>query len=365
MGFLEDLQTGVRIATCSYLNSVERASAYGNGIYSLVGAGSPAAGAVNNIARTGIGIFCDTPPVDPAPSGLPIGQCPVNYIIGVREAGVPDGGSPSFQGEATGVHKGPFKNFRRQVSPNGQQWEWLVDGADQNDIFLGAVFQFSFPDPQGEFTARRQDGLPDDCGTDGPGGPPPSIGDRTVDIDIGGDVGQLVIGLGGITVAGDLVAPITINGSNFELSGTINFNRNEINFNFGGADPENNKCCEGPPQTDNPPDEPDPPTEEDTEPADIVGVLVTIDSIDLNNVATTIFQADNPDIYAPNVGYVNFRIKLGDSYGWSVDYPVKNNRHFIPVPEGFQATRIAGTPRQGVAWTLTPVKGLAEIIEIQ
>lgn len=92
------------------------------------------------------------------------GQCDALYILGVDYQ--PGGINPTnpAETEAPGQFLGPVSNFRRQSSPNGQQWEWLVDTVGQADVFLGAVFKTSFPDPQGVLTARRVDGLPDDCG---------------------------------------------------------------------------------------------------------------------------------------------------------------------------------------------------------
>lgn len=89
----------------------------------------------------------------------------------------------------------------------------------------------------------------------------------------------------------------------------------------------------------------------------IIGVLVTTTEINAGTSLTQIFQEEaNPDVWAPNLGYVNFLIRVSaDKYGWTVDQPVKNRRHLIPCPWPQGAVSVAGTPRPGVSWDLQPI----------
>lgn len=100
----------------------------------------------------------------PGPQTTPRGQCSTLYAVGVDYGPGSLNGQETADSTASGAHRGPFSNFRRQLSPNGQKWEWLIDGANQSDIFLGSVFKFSYPDPSGSPTFLRQDGQPDNCG---------------------------------------------------------------------------------------------------------------------------------------------------------------------------------------------------------
>ena len=110
-----------------------------------------------------------------------------------------------------------------------------------------------------------------------------------------------------------------------------------------------------------PEDIPEDPVERPDPPGDpreirtLVGVLVTTTNFTPAR-RTVIPQENNPDIVAPSLGFVNFFGFVGDSdSGWSSDIPVKNERHIIPVPAGFNAVAVEGTPNPGVEWVLNPL----------
>lgn len=75
----------------------------------------------------------------------------------------------------------------------------------------------------------------------------------------------------------------------------------------------------------------------------------------LDGNETTLEQQDNPAIYIPATGYVQFLIQVGNSSAWTNDIAVKNLRAFIPCPWDAGAVEVKGTPRYGNQFTVTPV----------
>jgi len=73
-----------------------------------------------------------------------------------------------------------------------------------------------------------------------------------------------------------------------------------------------------------------------------------------------IFQEGNPDIYIPNLGYVNFLIATGNVLSWSVDLAVKKRAVSSHARGKGGALRVEGTPRSGVTWQLSPVYALTD-----
>lgn len=155
------------------------------------------------------------------------------------------------------------------------------------------------------------------------------------------------------------------NGFKFEVNATANLNTGDIKINFfppGETSPRGNNDDDTlapvrppqlPPGNANPP----PPDEDKNPKSRIVGVQVKCVTTALQRKATIIGQAENPDIYAPGLGYIQFFIDdaAGRDLGWTTDIPVKNVYQYIPcpVPEGAKA--VTGTPNPGVEWVLTPV----------
>lgn len=227
------------------------------------------------------------------------------------------------------------------------------------------------------------DGASDNCGVIS--GPTTEFPEEGIDIDIGP---QLVINAnpdlnfffnGVVTIFKpqidanfDIQVPMTLktdinigNGAKFEVNGTANLTTGDININFfppGSNGPRGNNGDDTlapvrppslPPSGATPP----PPDEDKNTRSRIVGVQVAVTSTALQRKASVIGQGENPDIYAPGLGYVQFFIDdvAGRDLGWTMDIPVKNVYQYIPcpVPEGAKA--VTGTPNAGVVWTLTPV----------
>lgn len=180
-----------------------------------------------------------------------------------------------------------------------------------------------------------------------------------------------------------LEIPFTLSFSpEFTLSGTINLNSGDVNFNFrttvGGGDgnsppPPPSPVDREPRPTDfdfeqSPPPPPSEPEFEDVEEPEqpatekvIRGVIVTVvESDDLGR--SVVFQeGGNPDIYPPDLGMVQFQIRVGNSTSWTNNQRVLNKRAFIPCDWQGGAIDVAGTPRPGVDWFLTPVYGKSNL----
>lgn len=176
-----------------------------------------------------------------------------------------------------------------------------------------------------------------------------------------------------IVVPLNLNLDLSVGSINFSVGAEVNINTGDVNFNFGGGsgsagggggtstrppsdcDDKDKPVRPAPPK---PPSVPDKPEDPDIEEKTVIsGVIVTVTSVTLTNRASIIAQGENPAIYAPALGFVNFYYEIGDSAtpAWSADIPVKNLRQFIPCPYDEGAKSVAGTPNPGVTWELTPV----------
>lgn len=222
---------------------------------------------------------------------------------------------------------------------------------------------------------ERADGQPDQCGNP-PSGvvlpPPEGYNRRTVPNFTYVNNEGTTINLGDlnlvylqptIDIDGRITVPVNVDvgGLNFglgiDLDGTVNFNFGEQGRRGGGGDgADDPEIDEEPPSP--PPSVPGlPPPVEDDPAAEkvIIGALITVTEI-TSPVPTQIFQDDNPDIFAPNLGYVQFLIKVsGIVGGWSEDIPVKNRRQIIACPWRYGAIDVRGTARMGVNLTITPI----------
>lgn len=154
---------------------------------------------------------------------------------------------------------------------------------------------------------------------------------------------------------------------NVPLNGNINITNGDINFNFGGNGFErpSSPGCNGYPENLNPlPDIDDDGTDDDDVPLPsrpqtervMVGAIVTSTGVLPERRITVIGQDDNPDIYAPALGYISFRVRSGiAATAWTTDIPVKNRRQAIQCPWFGGAIDVRGTPMPGVTWQITPV----------
>lgn len=353
--------------------------------------------------------YCETPNPSPPPDPPFVGgQCEFCYSVTVG-VNINDPGGPSNNGDSQitqGVY-GPVSYLGvrvTQVSPGINRHEALFSthgscaGARQPNAVLtpitgdlltqNGIYTIRF------ITVQPPAGVPDDCGNPPPELPPDDPDKRKFPIDFdfqyndGTDfniTGNVFFGLAYFDTDFNLNVPLT-----FRLDNNVNFNANynldrrEIVFNFGDefdyptppppegdyrTDPDDlppPPTNSPPPPSFDPPFPPPPPGEDDDKDFDdeepqqepkirrIVGVLV--DTVDTPPFASELLQSDNPDVYIPDIGLVNFGYLIdGNKFYWGEDIRVKNRRQVIFTPSGRYAVSVEGTFRQGGAWTLTPI----------
>jgi len=193
-------------------------------------------------------------------------------------------------------------------------------------------------------------------------------------VDVGGQEinvdGRLILESPSVNVNGRLSIPFR-----FELgNNTLNINPTfrgdfSVNFNGGGLPPA--PITQPPPPDVNnfdvdvsididgnpPPPVDDPPDVEFYKPAPgklLYGVIVS-SFVRNDSRLSTIFQGDNPDIYVPSLGHVNFLQGVGQNRAWSEDIKIKNTGQLIIAPDPLRAISVAATGQPGVSLRLNPV----------
>lgn len=315
------------------------------------------------------------------------GQCPgVNYRVDASfdyntNAIANPGGFTTLSGFA--VVPGRVLGTRIESIPGRVRLFVRFDGGE---ALIGGVNGSTNP---GELVAQndritsitRPDGQPDNCGN--PPYTPPSYqpGSNVTNENVTYEDNSnnsvtipVVIGFGYATVNvnGQIEIPVTLNftgNATLNANGTLNFTTGDFNFNAGNPNAPRPSGCSDPNGYQPDPSVPTPPSEIPDEPASppdpddppepesvIKGCVVTVASLDDNE--TLLVQNENPDIYIPAVGYVQFKIRFGDSTAWTNDIPVKNKRCFIPCPWEGGAVDVKGTPRFGNQFVVTPIYGI-------
>lgn len=339
--------------------------------------------------------LCDTDAPPPNPPAFTGGQCPVKYNIAVAfRRDTPGTGCPTtVDNRSLTGYWGPIGSPRivNGTAPSNRISNTITfrtrgnGGAPNAGEDTSLSFGSSNPDcPPGviqSFTVTRQDGQPDNCGNPPPFYPPLRPPDVTIPRSVPYENSSgvtvtvpiiFVFARATIDATANITIPFTanINGT-LNVSGTVNLN-GEVNINIGTAgnppvpkDPRKDPCDDIAIPDGEVPEDPtdaDQPNRPDREREEVItGVLVTVTSLS-NERASTIVQGDNPDIYAPSLGFVQFLCRVGETAGgWTSDQPVKNRRNLIPCPWGDGAVAVRGTPQPGVTWTLTPVFGYAGV----
>jgi len=200
----------------------------------------------------------------------------------------------------------------------------------------------------------RVDGQPDNCGDPGLTIPPGTNGpiETTTNITFE-DNNNSTTNIGGtLRIFAPVFAPtfapsipFNLDLGGLTLEGEFNLD-GEVNIDLGFGDG---------PGTDLPGS--DPPTEPPAPQADvIIGARVRIVS-DNGSTSTVLFNGENPDLYLPRAGTIQFLQPAGDGQAWSGDIPIKTSPQWIPCgPPGY-ASRIAFTPTLGIELAVTPVLG--------
>lgn len=391
--FRDALTTAVRGAICGYLNDdgPYRGPWFDN-LYGPDGVLAPSGAFRRAAIGGGIALFCDSP-VLPVPSPVTGGNCPGTYYrVNVTAQCFYSGENLNYEVSYASIQQrnqdtatGPIGGLNVPMPLVGGLFGFgpALTGFDGSSDGVYSLIPFGNDQGNrrdfnqgnnqvlsGQITSVVAISGPDDCGDAVPRMPLPSLPDRTFPIAVGVNTGIIQIGAGNIAVNGDVIIPVRIELPDLVFAGEVelfgvdfNFNLNpdlEIglnpelevglnpDFDFGGGDP---------------PDEIDPPDAEPPGKRGIIGVIVTTTTITPVVISTRIPQLINPDIYAPSIGYVNFRYLVKGEYVWSEDIPVKNSRQYIPCPVSFAAVSVQGTPKLGIDWTLTPVYALVKKVE--
>jgi hypothetical protein len=236
----------------------------------------------------------------------------------------------------------------------------------------------------------RDDGLPDDCGDPPPViDPPPGTWNHyDVDITYNNDDGidvtvpvTFIFGFAFINATAELNIPFTLQLSpEFKFQGTLNVNTGDVHvdlfptitnnsgdtiYNFPGSNGtyniNNNFDITGdrPPEPPNGNTDDKPPGTTNGTGKVIRGVIVTVYGLN-SKKHTVLYQNENPDIYVPNLGFVNFKVDVNGVQAWTTDQPVKTLRHLIECPWMGGAIDVKGTPQPGIQFELTPVYAVSE-----
>lgn len=228
-------------------------------------------------------------------------------------------------------------------------------------------------------TITTRFGGPDSCGDPPPPPePPPTSSTGSTNITyIDGDDTEITVPINFVFGFAYVDANLNINipirlsfetSFNPSFSANANLSTGDINFNFGNTNiihpPDGTTTAPDAYNTDGdtpaqPPDTPGDPsippndTQDDETTRVISGVIVTV--TDINQNLSEVFQDDNPTIYIPRLGNVQFLIQVGNRIAWTTDIPVRNRRHFIPCPWEGGAIDVRGTPVPNVEFSLTKV----------
>lgn len=350
------------------------------------------------------------------------GQCPERYIVQVKYApsdgvwqpsGAADGGT---QAERTVERRvwgpvGPLTVLRKSATDSLGDSAWRIVGFNHGSALnpgnsrLENAVPFEYADQQvvrgagasvviRSVTVFRVDLQPDNCGNVERELAPPTPGAerRETDVTYNDNNGNqitvpavFVIGNAFISAKGELRIPVGIelNGE-FNFNGQIDLGTGDIDFDFYTDFVDENgdrrQFPPGDPSGDNRPNNftspnpiPSPPggkefedTEKPSEPKRekaIRAVAVTVTS-QLPSTLGTIFQpGENPDVIIPDVGFVQFLIRIKESVFWTNAIKVNNQRAFIPCPWEGGALAVAGTPRPGVTWVLNSIYKTQEVDE--
>lgn len=340
-------------------------------------------------------MLCDRPGPSPNPPLFTGGQCSARYRLTGSVFAYPNqqciGNDQPFD---FGNWWGPITNVSLVIEgtfPNGRNYALQFTSfgnlsfpksiPETTELFVGSSFNECPAVSLTQFTPTRTDGLPDNCGNPPPDYEPVEPGDVTVNSEFtyndfsGAQITVpivLIYARANIDARANITIPFTanINGElnvtgNLNLDGTVDIDIGTAGGGGAPKDPRKSPCDDIALPTETPPEDPtdsEQPNQPDRDREEtIIGALVTVTALS-NERASTIIQEDNPDIYAPSLGHVQFLCRVGDtSAAWTSDQPVKNRRNLIPCPWPTGAIAVRGTPQPGVTWTITPVTGYAGV----
>lgn len=383
--FYTELGNGIRNAFCSSLELQQNYYGYlgGNNRFAV------AAQLAEQFFGTAYRIACNREPPDPPEPPFEGGQCPVNYGVVVTYNVAYDNATDvnGVQTPLTGV-LGPIQNIRLRPIPNESnpsgcavEITAAIGTFDLGSYSQGGNPGFNAGDSTFSVYLYRGDGQPDNCGNPPTDPVEPEPGFNNTDIDItytnndGNDVTlpvTFIYGTANINLDGEFTIPVRLDfsGADLQIGGDLNLSTGAIDLNFGNPNFNRNGLPNPDGYQPDPsiPDAPDDvPTNSPNPPLDSSEGSTTrilraciVTTVTVPDGITSIFQDDNPTIFAPNLGYVQFAILVNGVLSWTGDIAIKNKRHFVPCPWEGGAVEVRGTPRPGVIWTITPVYALVE-----
>lgn len=310
-----------------------------------------------------------TPPIELAP--YPGGQCPCTPYDVTFQFLLNNGTGPAQT--ATRTLTGPiYGSYPVDVGDNFGGEAIIVHGKCENGVLVGTeetpvalsslrnILSFRITN------AVPANGFPDDCGSN----PPPLLDREPINL------GDFNLTYNTNTYNGPTLIRPSIS---FNPRGRLDIRMPDLNVSLGptdvelsypgggdegGGDDGSGITLPNPGDVEPDPDAtlPAPPngSKAEPEPTDetlrvIVGVMVTVDTT--NGFQTVISQdGGNPDVFAPDLGLVNFKIKLDDDVlAWTEDIRIKNVRQLVTCPWPYGAVNVKASFRDGIDGELTPV----------
>lgn len=375
--FRDGLLNGLRNGFCTALE-------FQRNYYGYVGRNPffPTARAAEALMGAAYRLFCNQEPPEPLEPPFTGGQCSgVLYDVTVYRNALLSNGEqkPNYPQSYVARVYGPVRGVIVEITADVETM-FIVSGT--GNVYIGNL---NFPaETYVDYSITsivRVDGQPDTCGDPPVLIPDPEPGFNEGDTNItytNNDGLDLTVPLNfifadlNVNLKGELTVPVRIDlgGLNFKIGGELNLNTGDLNLNFGNRNYNRN----GLPNPDgykpdpNLPDVPDnvpddvyvpSPTDEDDDTSRILRACI-VTTTNVPDDISLIFQTGNPNITAPNLGYVSFCISVNGRLSWTSDIPVKNQRNFIACPWEGGAVDVRGTPRPGVAWVITPVYAAVE-----
>lgn len=383
--FRDELVNGIRNGFCTILATQANYYGFIGDVFPWLPAGYTA-----ELMRMAYRLACNREPPDAPTADFTGGQCFTPYTWqGTRISRRYDGLSPSDIVFTRGNVYGRIGAVEVFEEPGtfGNDWRSRIPSTDASGVTtytdLGTEpASTNIKTVWQNITVTRQDGLPDNCGNPPAPTPTPEPGYNSPLIVVNyTDNSSNDVNLNTrftflqpiVKIDGTIRVPLRVDVGDIgvNIRGDINLNTGDININFGNqnynpSNEPNPDAYDSPDDIpDVPPDVPTPvippsPNNPDPDTTTIIrACIVTVSSI--GDEQSIIYQNANPDIYVPNLGFVQFLIAVNNRLAWTSDIPVKNTRNFIPCPWLGGALAVRGTPRVGVAWTISPVYDKAEV----
>jgi hypothetical protein len=179
--------------------------------------------------------------------------------------------------------------------------------------------------------------------------------ERTRPVTINNITGVVAFAFPTLNVNGDLQVGFNLNVGELKVSGTLELNTGDINFNFGGQ-PTDPEAPEVPTPDAQPPDGEDDSPEPEKK-ANIIGVVV-ISKEAGSPPSTEILFPNSPSVFIPRTATVQFKIRIKNKAHWTSEIPVRSRNAYIHCPAEIDAIAVTVTADPEWFVTATPVRGI-------